>query len=175
VLEAFGLLEYTSAQPDEISVTPVNYTGDDGQALTGFLAMPGDEWKRPLPAVVIFPDWDGNNQYEKERATALAAEGYVAFAGDIYGSDKLEVEDMNERIELVTLYASNPELYVSRMQNAIDQVKNMTADVNSEEIAIIGYCFGGSGACLLFVDDSNGLCCVGDETPRFLLKNNAPY
>lgn len=145
LLEAFGLVEYTSAQPDEVSVTAVNYTGDDGQELTGFLAMPGDDWIRPLPAVVIFPDWDGNNQYEKERATALAALGYVAFAGDIYGSDKLEVEDFGERIELVTQYSSDPGLYISRMQNAIDQVKALTDDVDSGEISVIGYCFGGSG------------------------------
>jgi dienelactone hydrolase len=138
-------MEFTSAQPSEIAVTAVNYTGDDGQALTGFLALPTEEWKRPLPAVVIFPDWDGNNQYEKERATALAQEGYVAFAADVYGSDKLEVEDINERIELVTQFSMNPELYISRMQNAIDQVKALTDDVDSDEIAIIGYCFGGSG------------------------------
>ena len=34
------------------------------------------------------------------------------------------------------------------MQNAIDQVKALTDDVDPEEIAIIGFCFGGSGVVL---------------------------
>jgi hypothetical protein len=60
ILEAFGIIEFESAQPEgEVSVTPVTYVGDDGQELTGHLAMPGPEWERPLPAVVVFPDWDG--------------------------------------------------------------------------------------------------------------------
>jgi hypothetical protein len=39
-------------------------------------------------------------------------------------------------------------LFFSRIQDAIDQVKLLTDDVNSEEIAIIGYCFGGSAVVL---------------------------
>lgn len=155
ILEAFGLIEFESARPEEeIDVMSVNYTGVDGAELTGHLAMPGPEWQRPLPAVVVFPDWDGVNDYEKERAFALAQEGYVAFAADIYGSDKQNVEDIEERIEEVTKYSTNPDLYVSRMQNAIDQVKALSDDVDPNEIAIIGYCFGGSGVILYSL--SNG-------------------
>lgn len=149
ILEAFGIIEFESAQPTmEFSLTPVTYSGDDGQELLGHLAMPGPEWQRPLPAVVVFPDWDGVNEYEQERAYALAQQGYVAFAADIYGSDKQFVEDFQERIDEVTKYQSDPDLYVSRMQNAIDQVKELTEDVDKDEVAIIGYCFGGSGVIL---------------------------
>ena len=88
------------------------------------------------------------NAYEKERAYALAQEGYVAFAADIYGSDKQTVEEIPQRIEEVTKYQTNPNLYIDRMLNAIDQVKAMTDDVDPDEIAIIGYCFGGSGVNL---------------------------
>jgi dienelactone hydrolase len=155
ILEAFGIIDFESAQPEEeINVTAIDYMGSDGQELTGHLAMPGPEWQRPLPAVVVFPDWDGVNDYEKERAYALAQEGYVAFAADIYGSDKQFVEDIDERIEEVTKYRTDPDLYVSRMQDAIDQVKELTDDVDANEIAIIGYCFGGSGVILYSL--SNG-------------------
>jgi dienelactone hydrolase len=149
ILEAFGITEFMSAQPEEeLMLTEVNYTGVDGTPLTGHLAMPGPQWQRPLPAVVVFPDWDGVNDYEKERAYALAQEGYVAFAADIYGSDKQFVAEIPQRVEEVTKYRSDPDLYVSRMQNAIDQVKALTDDVDPDEIAIIGYCFGGSGVVL---------------------------
>ena len=142
ILEAFGLLEYESAKPEQVSVTTIDYVDEtDGNELQSYLAMPNDSWQRPLPAVVIFPDWDGVNLYEQERATALADLGYVALAADIYGKDLHEVPDINDRIEQVTLYRSNPDLYLSRMQKAIDQVKALD-DVDSDEIAIIGYCFG---------------------------------
>mmetsp|Transcript_6050 Transcript_6050/g.15042 ORF Transcript_6050/g.15042 Transcript_6050/m.15042 type:complete len:579 (-) Transcript_6050:1626-3362(-) len=154
ILEAFGLLEYESAKPDQVNVTTIDYIDEtDGNELQSYLAMPGPQWQRPLPAVVIFPDWDGVNLYEQERATALADLGYVALAADIYGKDLHEVPDFNDRIEQVTLYRSNPDLYMSRMQAAIDQVKALD-DVDSDEIAIIGYCFGGSGVVLYSM--SNG-------------------
>ncbi|KAL3907084.1 MAG: hypothetical protein SGILL_009013 [Bacillariaceae sp.] len=149
ILEAFGITEFISAKPEEeIMLIAVNYTGVDGTPLTGHLALPGPFWERPLPAVVVYPDWDGANSYEKERASMLAQEGYVAFAADIYGSDKQTVEEIPQRIEEVTKYRSDPDLYVSRMQDAIDQVKALSDDVDPDEIAIIGYCFGGSGVVL---------------------------
>ena len=54
-----------------------------------------------------------------------------------------------QRIEEVTKYQTNSNLYIDRMLNAIDQVKAMTDDVDPDEIAIIGYCFGGSGVNLI--------------------------
>jgi len=47
-----------------------------------------------------------------------------------------------QRIEQATMYRSNPELFVQRMQKALEEVKKFE-DVDSENIAVIGYCFGG--------------------------------
>ena len=85
------------------------------------------------------------NAYEKERATLLAEAGYVAFAGDIYGADLQENLDRPTRIEQSSLYRSdNVTLFISRMQRAIDLVQSFDF-VDSENVAIIGYCFGGTG------------------------------
>jgi dienelactone hydrolase len=81
--EAFDEITFETNEPAEIRVTTVPYEDVDGVMLQGYLAMPDDTWKRPLPAVVIFPDWDGVNDYEKKRATMLADMGYVALAADI--------------------------------------------------------------------------------------------
>ncbi len=145
VAETFGLDVFESAKPASVTTTPVDYVDEsDGTALRGHLAMPTAGWSRPLPAIVILPDWDGANTYEQERATALAEMGYVAMVADIYGADLQFVESFEDRAALVGQYASNPDLYFSRIQKAIDQVKLLTDDVNVDEIAIAGYCFGGS-------------------------------
>jgi dienelactone hydrolase len=82
--------------------------------------------------------------YKNDRAAALAELGYVAFAADIFGVDKQEGLKVAERIELMGIYNSDPDLYIARVQSAIDQVKMLASDVAMDEIAIIGYCFGGS-------------------------------
>jgi dienelactone hydrolase len=99
------------------------------------------------------------------RLFSLAVEGYVAFAADVYGADMQFVESFDDRIAAVTKYRTDPELFFSRIQDAIDQVKLLTDDVNSEEIAIIGYCFGGSAVVLYSLsggtDAKVGHCSAG--------------
>ena len=139
---ALGLsLAAPLSEPVEPKVTPMNYT-DDGFLLQGFLAIPD---VTPAGALIILPDWDGVNSYEQKRATLVAEDlGYVGFAADIYGIDKHEVTDIDERRELATLYRSNSTLFVSRIQTAVDEIKALP-EVDSDKIAVIGYCFGGSG------------------------------
>lgn len=74
----------------------------------------------------------------------IAESGYFGFAADIYGADLQENLTIPERIPLATSYRSNPELFVSRMESAISQVK-MVDGVDPDNIAVIGYCFGGTG------------------------------
>ncbi|CAJ1965305.1 unnamed protein product [Cylindrotheca closterium] len=143
VLTAIGVDPPMSAQPDMITTTPVEYM-DNMTNLTGHLAMPSAEWMRPLPAVIILPDWDGVNTYEQERATALAELGYVAMAADMFGSDKQFVEAIPDRIAETGKFGDDPTLFVTRVQAAIEQIKMLGDEVDTNEIAIIGYCFGGT-------------------------------
>lgn len=145
--EVFGELEYGTPQPEETEVTPVEYD-DNGFSLTGYLAIPeGASMDEKLPAVVIVPDWDGvsgPDGYESHRATLLAEEGYIAFAADIYGSENTQVEDMAARSNLTNFYRTDYELFVSRIQAAVDVLANHEL-VDSNNILMIGYCFGGTG------------------------------
>ena len=78
------------------------------------------------------------NQYEKERATLLAKEGYVAFAADIYGADLQEgLEFPTMRAQSTFYRTDNVTMFVSRMQRAIDLVKSY--DFVSDDVALIGY------------------------------------
>merc|ERR1712176_737034 len=102
-------------------------------------------WKTPAPGVVVLPNWDNVNQYEKERAVLLAESGYVAFAADIYGADLQEGLSDDVRSEQYSTYVNDMDLYVARMQRAVEQLQQVP-EVDPNNIAIIGYCFGGTGA-----------------------------
>lgn len=144
--EGFGMLEYGTIAPNETDVMEVEYE-DDGFSLTGYLAIPPEAEMGETPAVVIVPDWDGvsgPDGYEAHRATMLANEGYIGFAADIYGSNMTQVADFEDRIAQVTLYRTDYELFVSRIQAAVDLLKGHEL-VDPEKILMIGYCFGGTG------------------------------
>lgn len=148
--ERFGEVSYGTTKPSDLTtVTTVAYD-DGGFVLEGYMTVP-DQSKvvapNSLPALIILPDWDGTSGpdgYEAHRAALFTQEsGYPAFVADIYG--KPDVPDMQERFGLVTKYRGDPALFVSRVQAAVDLVKNQ-ALVNASEIIVAGYCFGGTGS-----------------------------
>lgn len=128
-------------------------------------------------------DWDGVNDYGKRRAEMISADlNYVSFAADIYGADLHEVTNTTQRSELAGLYRGDPELFASRIQAAVELVRNIE-EVDTENVAIIGYCFGGTGVLtygLLAVNDvkalvsfHGGLSAIpdagNDVTPKILV------
>lgn len=137
--EVFGEITFTSIEPEVFMVDPVDYEDSiDDVQLRGYLAIPDETWARPLPAVVIVPDWDGANQYEQQRAHLLAEQGYVAMVADIFGADKQEGLTIDERVAETTFYGSNPDVFVRRMQLAIDQVKAVEI-VSGDDVALVSH------------------------------------
>lgn len=108
--------------------------------------------KRTIPYLLLscfcsptVSDANGVNAYEQLRAVMIAEEfGYVGFAADIYGKDLHNVTDRMQRNELLDFYRLNATRYVERIQAAVDLVRSMD-EVDAENVAIIGYCFGGTG------------------------------
>jgi len=143
--EVFGYESYTKDEPEDVSVEAVDYTDVDGAELRGYLAIPDEsKWSLPAPAVVLIPDWDGVNTYEQKRATMLAEAGYVALAADIYGKDLQNDLSIEIRGQQAGLYRGDKDLFVQRMARAVDLLKEHPA-VDSDNIAMFGYCFGGTG------------------------------
>ena len=62
--------------------TDLQYVEGD-TATTGYLAVPAGDG--PFPALVIVHEWNGLVDRVREMADALAAEGYVTLAADLYG------------------------------------------------------------------------------------------
>lgn len=121
--------------------TMVDYKDGDF-ALEGYLSKPDKDMV--APGVLIVHQWGGLTDYEKMRADRLAKElGYVAFAVDIYGKGNRPTG--SERGQMTGKYKGDRELYRSRLMAGYEQLKR-TPGVDASRIAVIGYCFGGTGA-----------------------------
>ena len=97
-----------------------------------------------MPVVLVIPEWWGCNEYAKMRADMLASMGYFAFAVDMYG-DGYIAPTPKEAGEQATKFYTDNALAMERINAAIQKLKDFPmADV--ENMAIIGYCFGGSMA-----------------------------
>jgi dienelactone hydrolase len=66
---------------------------------------------------------------------------------------------LEQRIEYATLYRTNATLFVQRMTRALMQVKATNTtwenDVDVNNIAVIGYCLGGTGVIQLAFSGNN--------------------
>lgn len=138
---AAATLFLTSGQVTaEMQTETVKYEVN-GKTFTGYLAY-DDEADGKRPGILVVHEWWGHNEFARQQAEKLAAQGYTAFALDMYGSGKL---------------AEHPENAQQFMQEAtkdMDQVKArfMAAkellqqhdSVDSSRIAAQGYCFGGA-------------------------------
>ncbi len=126
----------------KIITKPVAYE-QAGVKLEGFLAY--DDAKvsaaKKAPGVLVVPEWWGMNDYVKGRAKQLAELGYVAFATDMYGGG-IVTTDAKKAGELSGQFYGKP-LMAERAQAGLDQLL-ATGLVETDHVAAIGYCFGGS-------------------------------
>ena len=121
------------------SLKTVSYH-DGEQKLNGLVtANAGQE----LPGVLILPAWKGADNEAKAAALELEKEGYIAFIADIYGEGNTPADNA-EAAKLSGSYKNDYKAYQHRISLALDQLKAQGA--RADKIAVIGYCFGGSGA-----------------------------
>ncbi len=133
------LLAITTSVQAEIQTKTIAYK-DEGTALTGHLYW-DDATTDPRPGVLVVHEWWGLNEYATQRARMLAELGYVAFAADMYGGDRVtkDAEQAGEWMQEVTV---DPELWRQRAAAGLHQLET-SALVASGKLAAIGYCFGG--------------------------------
>ncbi|MBI4650016.1 dienelactone hydrolase family protein [Candidatus Desantisbacteria bacterium] len=109
--------------------------------LEGYLAY-DDDVKGKRPGVLVVHEWWGHNKYVRKRAEQIARLGYIAFALDMYGKGKI-AKDFKEAGSLAGIYRSDRALMRARANAGLDVLKkhNLT---DTDKIAAIGYCFGGT-------------------------------
>lgn len=113
---------------------------DGTQKLSGLVTSNAG---KKLPGVLILPAWKGIDDEARNAAAELEKEGYVAFVADIYGVGNVPADNA-AAAKMSGYYKQNYEAYQKRISLALEQLKKNGAI--PEKIAVIGYCFGGTGA-----------------------------
>lgn len=114
---------------------------DGDTVLTGYLSY-DDSIEGKRPGVLVVHEWWGLNDYAKRRAEMLAELGYVAFAADMYGDNKVTTHapDAQGWMQQIT---ANIEAWQQRGLAGLEVLKG-SDKVDTERLAAIGYCFGGA-------------------------------
>ena len=126
--------------PMQIKEETVVYSADTVN-MNGFVAYDASTDKK-RPVVLVVHEWWGLNDYAKSRAKQLAELGYLAFAVDFYGNGA-QADNPTLAGQMATPFYQDPNMAKTRFDAALAKVKTMAmADTNN--IAAIGYCFGGA-------------------------------
>jgi carboxymethylenebutenolidase len=107
-----------------------------GETVSGFLATP--DGKGPFPAMLVIQEWWGLNDWVKDQARALAREGYVALAPDLYRG---KVADKQE--DAHQLMMGTPRDRALRDLHAAYAYVQGRTDVRKNRVGAIGWCMGG--------------------------------
>jgi len=144
---ATAILKPAGSQDTPINVIAQNYTDIDGTLLQGYLSLPDDiDMNDKRGAVIILHDADGPTDYEKQRASILSSQnGYIGFAADMFGYNvELPENSWGSGQSFMSQFFTNETLFTQRIQAAVDHVQSLD-EVDASKVAMIGYCFGGTG------------------------------
>ena len=136
---AFGLSIFSAAALAEVRTEVVDYQ-IDGEPFRGLIAY-DDAFEGPRPGVIVVHEWWGHNDYQRERAKALAALGYTAFAIDMYGAGK-QGSTPDEAGALMAGVMSDPAALEKRFNTALKLLREHPR-TEQAKVAALGYCFGG--------------------------------
>lgn len=132
--------EMETKKSPQIFTEPLTYTGDS-VTMNGFVAY-DSSLKGKLPVVLVIHEWWGINDYSKSRAKQLAELGYLAMAVDLYGNG-VNGNNPDEAGKLAGPFYTNPAKAQRRFDAALEKIKTF-ANADTNKIAAMGYCFGGS-------------------------------
>jgi dienelactone hydrolase len=129
-----AMLQTVSAQ----ELKAVKYA-DGAQELNGLVTSNAG---KNLPGVLILPAWMGIDDEAKTAALDLEKQGYIAFVADIYGKGNIPT-DFASAGKAAGQFKTDYALYQKRISLALEQLRKAGAQ---SKVAVIGYCFGGTGA-----------------------------
>lgn len=140
LMAAIGSVLTVSGAFAAVQSKPVSYQDGETQ-LTGRIYW-DDAIEGKRPGVLVVHEWWGLNDYAKGRAAMLAEMGYVAFALDMYGNDKVTTHPEQAQ-EWSSATTANLDAWRQRAMKGLEQL-SANALTDTSRLAAIGYCFGGA-------------------------------
>ena len=114
----------------------VHYVAGD-EATRGYLAVP--EGEGPFPALVLIHEWNGLVDRVRQVADAMADEGYVALAADLFQGRTGSNPD--ENMALIAEANADPDAVIANLNEAVNFLR--ARDDVTGAIGTMGWCFGG--------------------------------
>ncbi len=124
-----------------------------------------DAFKGKRPAVMVFHERWGMNDYVLLRAEMLAEAGYIALAVDMYG-DGRRTRSVDEADKWMKQLTGNKDLWQQRVISGYKQLLKVDG-IDSMKVAAVGYSFGGSTALQMAYSgvDISGVISVHGNLP----------
>jgi len=116
----------------------------DGQTFESLLVL-DDVRQGKRPTVLVCHAWEGRSEDQETFAKRLTAWGYAAVAVDLYGKGK-HGKTTEECQALMMPLVQDRALLRKRLQAVMDVVQGIS-EIETANIAAIGFCFG--GLCVL--------------------------
>lgn len=138
---------------------------DEGALLHCTLITAGHH-ETPLPGVMIFPDLWGLGPQSFEWGRRLVDEGYVALCVDMFG-DRLQADSLDHGLRLFSEVTQDMARWRARVRRVFDAFRS-APQVHADQVAAIGFCFGGSSALHLACTGAplGGAVCLHGDIPR---------
>lgn len=133
-------LAFTTAAIAEITSETVEYSVD-GESFTGYMVY-DDDIQGERPGILVVHEWWGHDEFARSQAEKLAAEGYTAFALDMYGTGKL-AEHPDDAKKFMQATMGDKQALEARFRKAMSILQDHET-VDESRIAAQGYCFGGA-------------------------------
>lgn len=111
-------------------------------SVSGYLAKPAGEG--PWPGVIVIQEWWGLDAQTESIADRFAAQGYLAFAPDLYHGELAALGDNDKAMSLVQKYAPGAPADLEKLYDALKSHPDCSGKVGS-----VGFCFGGRMALAL--------------------------
>lgn len=121
----------------------------NGDTMEGFLAYDessqnSSAQSKLRPGILVVHDWMGLGSFTKNKATELAGQGFIVLAVDVYGQG-LRPKNADEAAQFAGKFKNNRTLFRAHLRAAYDKLLTKK-NIDPNKIAVMGYCFGGTGA-----------------------------
>lgn len=98
-----------------------------------------------LPVILMCPAWDGVGDEIRDKADRLATEGgYITMVVDVLGEGQFKT-DFAELEATLGPFMADRAMLLRRLEAAVDAAKKIP-HADTDRMAVLGYCFGGTCA-----------------------------